>query len=142
MSLVFRIIAILQIAGGFYGLLQTLPALLAGRASMVVVIGIVLFALALVAGVMLLEGHAAGVRLSRLVQLLQIPLLASPVFSYGWHVGARLPATLRLSPSFALNLDWAVPTQGLRLEVGGTASIIIGVNLLALVLWWLLWRLR
>jgi len=133
MSLVFRMIAVLQIAGGFYGLLQTLPVLLAGRASVVVVIGIVLFALALLAGVMLLEGHAA---------LLQIPLLASPVFSYGWHVGARLPATLRLSPSFALNLDWALPTQGLRLDVGGTASIVIGVNLLALVLWWLLWRLR
>jgi len=142
MSLVFRMIAILQIAGGFYGLLQTLPALLAGRASVVLLIGIALFALALVAGVMLLEGYAAGERLSRLVQLLQIPLLASPVFSYGWHVGARVPVTLRLSPSFAFNLDWAVPAQGLRLEVGGTSSIVIGVNLLALGLWWVLWRLR
>jgi len=108
MSLLLRIVAILQIAGGFYGLFQLLPVLLIGRASLILMIGIILSGLALIAGVLLMEYRASGVRLSRVVQFLQIPLLALPGFSYSWHVGAALPLTTRLSPSFALDLDLAL----------------------------------
>jgi len=142
MSLVFRIVAILQIAGGFYGLFQLLPALLIGRASLVSVIGIILSLLALVAGVLLLENRASGERLSRIVQFLQIPLLVMPGFSYSWHVGAAVPLTARLSPSFAADIDWWLPSQALRLATGHNSSLVIGVNLLALVLWLALWSRR
>jgi len=142
MSLLFRIIAILQIAGGFYGLFQLLPTLLIGRASLITVIGIIFSGLALIAGVLLLENRGAGERLSRLVQFLQIPLLAMPGFSYSWHVGAALPLTARLSPSFAADFDWWLPSQALRLSVGHNSSLVIGVNLLALILWLALWSRR
>jgi len=142
MSLLFRFAAILQIAGGFYGLFQFLPVLFIGRASLIVVIGILLSGLALVAGVLLLENHASGERLSRIVQFLQIPLLAIPGFSYSWHVGAALPLTARLSPSFATDIDWWLPSQALRLGIGQNSSVLIGVNLLALILWLALWSRR
>jgi len=142
MSLLFRIVAILQIAGGFYGLFQAAPALFAGRASLVLLIGVGLSVLALVAGVLLLEGSASGERLSRLVQALQIPLVVSPLFSYGWHLGAGLPLRLQLSPAFRFSFDWMLPSHGLHLNVGGASSMAIGVNVLALGLWWALWRLR
>jgi len=142
MSLLFRIIAILQIAGGFYGLFQLLPVLLIGRASVITVIGIILSGLALVAGVLLMEARASGERLSRIVQFLQIPLLTVPGFSYSWHVGAWLPVRAQLSPAFAFDIDWYMPSQMLRLSVGHTSSLVIGVNLLALILWLVLWSRR
>jgi len=142
MSLLFRIVAILQIAGGFYGLFQLLPVLLIGRASVILVIGIILSGLALIAGVLLMEHRTSGERLSRIVQFLQIPLLAVPGFSYSWHVGAALPLTARFSPSFFVDLDWWLPSQALRLAIGQDSSLVIGVNLLALVLWLVLWSRR
>jgi len=142
MSLLFRLVATLQIAGGFYGLFQLLPALLIGRANLMTVIGITVYTLALVAGVLLMEHGASGARLSRVVQFLQIPLLSLPGFGYGWHVGAGLPLTLQLSPGFSTHFDWWLPSQALRLVVGQTSSIVIGVNLLALFLWLVLWTRR
>jgi len=142
MSLLFRLVAILQIAGGFYGLCQLLPTLLIGRASLITVIGIILSGLALIAGVLLLENRGSGERLSRIVQFLQIPLLAIPGLNYSWHVGAALPVTVRLSPSFATDFDWWLPSQALRLSIGQNSSMVIGVNLLALILWLVLWSRR
>jgi len=142
MPLLLRIVAVLQIAGGFYGLFQLLPVLLIGRADLIAVIGIILSGLALIAGVLLLEHRGAGERLSRIVQFLQIPLLAFPGFSYSWHVGAALPLTARLSPSFSVDFDWWLPSQALRLALGQQTSLVIGVNLLALLLWLALWSRR
>jgi len=121
---------------------QLLPVLLIGRASVMTVIGIILSGLALVAGVLLMEARASGERLSRIVQFLQIPLLTMPGFSYSWHVGAGLPLRAQLSPSFAFDLDWSLPSQALRLSVGQGSSLVIGVNLLALILWLVLWSRR
>jgi len=142
MSLLFRSVAILQIAGGFYGLFQTVPALFYGRASLTVLIGVALSILALIAGVLLMEDKSSGERLSQIVQALQIPLITSPLLSYGWHVGAGAPVRLQLAPSFKFHFDWLLPAHGLHLAVGGTSSFTLGVNLLALVLFWMLWRLR
>jgi len=142
MPLLLRIAAVLQIAGGFYGLFQLLPALLIGRATVITVIGLILSGLALIAGILLLEERASGERLSRVVQFLQIPILMMPGLSYSWHVGAALPLTVHLSPSFSANIDWWLPSQALRLAVGGNSSMLLGVNLLALILWLALWSRR
>jgi len=142
MSLLLRIVAILQIAGGFYGLFQLLPTLLIGRASLITVIGIIFSGLALIAGVLLLENRGSGQRLSRIVQFLQIPLLTVSGLNYSWHTGAALPLTATLSPSFAINFDWWLPSQALRLSIGHNSSLVIGVNLLALILWLVLWSRR
>jgi hypothetical protein len=94
----------------------------------------------LVAGVLLVEGSERGVTLSRVAQLLQLPLLATPIFSYGLHAGAflNLYTTVHLARPW---LDWSFGTQGFVLALAGPATARFGVNLLAL-LSWLVLRLR
>ncbi len=139
MSLVFRLVAILQIAGGFYGLAGALLRLasggVGGGAVLVVALALVLSTFAMIAGVLLLEGHALGERLSRIALALQIPVLATPWLSYAWHLGATVPLQVRFGRSAVIDLDWSVPSAALRLAAGGPATTILGVNLLALVLW-------
>lgn len=84
-NLLFRLIGILEIAGGFYGVVVMLRRLLplgSTQDSITALLGVALFGFVLVAGVMLLEGSERGIRLSRWAQLLQLPLIATPVFSY------------------------------------------------------------
>jgi len=134
----------LEVAGGFYGVVAMLRRLLplgSTHDSVVAVIGLLLFGLVLVAGVLLLEGSEGGVRLSRWAQLLQLPLIATPVFSYALHSGAfiNLFATVQAAPR--LGIDWDAGRQGFGLAMAGPSVSRIGVNLLALGSWLVL-RLR
>jgi len=134
----------LEVAGGFYGVVAMLRRLLplgSTHDSVVAVIGLLLFGLVLVAGVRLLEGSEGGVRLSRWAQLLQLPLIATPVFSYALHSGAfiNLFATVQAAPR--LGIDWDAGRQGFGLAMAGPSVSRIGVNLLALGSWLVL-RLR
>ncbi len=142
-SFVFRLIGILQIAGGLYGSVAMVRRLLPGGSAAAVLetaLGLALFAFVLVAGVLLVEGHERGVRLSGWAQLLQLPLLATPVFSYALHAGGYLNiyTTFHLARPW---LDWNIGSQGFVLALGGPAVSRVGVNLLAL-LSWLLLKLR
>jgi len=140
----FRLIGILEVAGGLYGIAVMLRRLLpfgASHASLVAVIGLAVFIFVLLAGVELLGGSERGIRLSRWAQLLQLPLIALPVFSYGLHSGAfvNVFATLQAGPRLAL--DWNFGSQGFVLAAAGPAVSRLGINLLAL-LSWLVLRLR
>lgn len=143
-SALFRLIGILEVAGSLYGIavmLRHLVPLGTTHASVVALIGLGVFAFVLVAGVELLDGAERGVRLSRWAQLLQLPLLALPVFSYGLHSGAffNVFATLQATPRLAM--DWSFGSQGFVLAAAGPAVSRLGINLLAL-LSWLVLRLR
>ena len=143
-TLLFRLIGIFEVAGGFYGVVVMLRRLLplgSTHESLLALIGLALFGFVLVAGVLLLEGSENGVRFSRWAQLLQLPLIATPVFSYALHSGAfvNIFATLQATPR--LGLDWHFGTQGFVLAVAGPAVSRLGINLLAL-LSWLVLRLR
>jgi hypothetical protein len=143
-NFLFRLIGILEVAGGLYGVAAMLRRLLplgSTHDSIVALIGLLLFGFVLVAGVLLLEGSESGVRLSRWAQLLQLPLIATPVFSYALHSGAfvNVFATLQAAPR--LGIDWHLGTQGFVLAVAGPAVSRLGINLLAL-LSWLVLRLR
>ena len=143
-TILFRLIGILEIAGGLYGVTAMLRRLLpfgSTHDSLVAVIGLVLFGFVLVAGVLLLEGSERGIRFSRWAQLLQVPLIATPMFSYALHSGAfvNVFATLQAAPR--LGIDWNLATQGFSLKVGGPSVSRLGINLLAL-LSWLALRLR
>jgi len=143
-NFLFRLIGILEVAGGLYGVAVMLHRLLplgSTHDSIVALIGLLLFGFVLVAGVLLLEGSESGVRLSRWAQLLQLPLIATPVFSYALHSGAfvNVFATLQAAPR--LGIDWHLGTQGFVLAVAGPAVSRLGINLLAL-LSWLVLRLR
>ncbi|MEW5311370.1 MAG: hypothetical protein WDW38_003091 [Sanguina aurantia] len=140
----FRLIGILEIAGGFYGLVASLGRLLplgSTHASIIGLIGVALFGFVLVAGVLLLDGSERGIVFSRWAQLLQLPLLATPVFSYALSTGAfvNVFSTVHIPPH--LVIDWHFGTQGFVLALAGPAASRVGINLLAL-LSWLALRLR
>src|SRR5574337_1169173 len=142
-TVLFRLIGVLEIAGGFYGVAAMLRRLLPFGAhdSLVALLGLALYGFVLAAGVQLVAGSEHGVRLSRWAQLLQLPLIATPLFSYGLHCGAfvNVFATLQAAPR--LGLDWHFGTQGFVLAAAGPAVSRLGLNLLAL-LSWLVLRLR
>jgi hypothetical protein len=143
-NFLFRLIGILEIGGGLYGVAAMLRRLLplgSTHDSLLALIGLALFGFVLVAGVLLLEGGERGVQWSRWAQLLQLPLIAMPVFSYALHSGAfvNVFATLQATPR--LGIDWHFGTQGFGLAAAGPAVSRIGINLLAL-LSWLVLKLR
>ncbi len=133
----FRLIGVFEIAGGLYGLAAMLRRLLplGAHDSVIALIGLALYGFVLAAGVQLVAGTEHGVRLSRWAQLLQVPLLATPVFSYALHCGAfvNVFATLQAAPR--LGIDWHLGTQGFVLAVTGPSVSRLGINLLALLSW-------
>lgn len=142
-SFLFRLIGILEIAGGLYGAAGALRrVLLMGSTydTLHALLALIAFGFVLVAGVLLVEGSERGVTFSRVAQLLQLPLIATPVLSYALHAGAylNLYTTLHLARPW---LDWSFGTQGFVLAVGGPSATRLGVNLLALFSWLIL-RLR
>jgi hypothetical protein len=140
----FRLIGILEIAGGLYGVAEMLLRLLplgSTHESVITLIGLALFGFVLAAGVQLVDGSERGVQMSSWAQLLQLPLIATPIFSYALHCGAFINvfATLHLPPQLALN--WHFGSQGFVLAVAGPGVSRLGINLLAL-LSWLVLKLR
>ena len=136
-QILFRLIGILEVAGGGYGMIRMLYRLLPFRAhdSALALIGLALYAFVLVAGVLLLENSERGVRWSRIAQLLQLPLLATPVFSYALHCGGyvNLFATLHLPPHLELATHFG--SEAFTLAIGGPSAAHLGINLLALLSW-------
>lgn len=142
-SFLFRLIGILEIAGGLYGAAGALRRLLLMGSTydtLHALLALVAFGFVLLAGVWLVEGSDRGVAFSRVAQLLQLPLIATPVFSYALHAGAYLNihTTFHLARPW---LDWDFGTQGFVLAVAGPSVSRIGVNLLA-IMSWLILKLR
>lgn len=140
----FRLIGVLEVAGGLYGVAVMLRRLLplgSTHDSVVALIGLALFGFVLAAGVQLIDGSERGIRMSRWAQLLQVPLIATPVFSYALHSGAFVNVLATLQSTPRLGIDWNLGTQGFALAVAGPGVSRLGVNLLAL-LSWLVLRLR
>lgn len=142
--ILFRLIGILEIAGGLYGVAAMLHRLLpfgSAHDSVVALIGLVLYGFVLAAGVQLIDGSDRGVRMSSWAQLLQLPLVALPVFSYALHCGAFVNVFATLQSAPRLGIDWHFGSQGFVLAVAGPSVSRLGINLLAL-LSWLVLRLR
>lgn len=142
-NFLFRLIGILEVAGGFIGMVNMLRRLLpfGSHDSLFAVIGLILYVFVLVAGVMLLEGSERGVTFSSWAQLLQLPLIATPIFSYALHCGGFVNVYATLHLPARLGLDWTFGSAGFVLAVAGPSMARIGINLLAL-LSWLALRLR
>ena len=136
-TILFRLIGILEIAGGLYGvgaMLRRLLPLGSTHESLLALLGLALFGFVLAAGVQLVDGSERGVRMSSWAQLLQLPLIATPIFSYAMHCGAYLNiyTTLHLARPW---LDWNFGTQGFGMALAGPAVSRVGINLLALLSW-------
>lgn len=134
-----RIIAVFEIAGGLFGLVRQVSRLLGGHFSGVdavaAVLGVLLFAFILVAGVLLASNDGRGTTMSIWAQFLQMPLLATPVFSYALSSGAFANLSLTLQRSPRLGFDWAIAEHGWLFALGGPSTAHIGINLLALASW-------
>ncbi len=143
-TILFRLIGILEVGGGLYGVAAMLRHLLplgSTHDSVIALIGLAVFGFVLAAGVQLIDGSERGIRMSLWAQLLQIPLIATPVFSYGLHSGAFANVFVTLHNTPRLGIDWYLGTQGLVLALAGPVVSRLGINLLAL-LSWLALRLR
>ncbi|TBR36707.1 MULTISPECIES: hypothetical protein [Dyella] len=137
-SLLFKIIGVLEVAGGFYGMvimLRRLFPLGSTQDSILALIGLFVYSFVMVAGVLLLENSERGVTYSRVAQLMQLPLVATPIFSYALHCGAFINIFATVSTSPHLGLDWHVGSQGFVLALAGPSVSRIGLNLLALLSW-------
>ena len=134
----FRLIGILEVGGGLYGVAAMLRRLLplgSTHDSVVALIGLALFGFVLAAGVQLIDGSERGIRMSLWAQLLQVPLIATPVFSYALHSGAFINVFAILHSTPRLDIDWHLGSQGFVLAVAGPVVSRLGINLLALLSW-------
>ncbi|MFC5742644.1 hypothetical protein [Dyella tabacisoli] len=137
-SFLFRLIGILEIAGGFYGVVSMLRRLFplgSTHDTLLALVGLLLFGFILFAGVLLVEGSEQGVTLSRVAQLLQLPLIATPMLTYALHSGAYINvyATMQMAPR--LGIDWHFGSQNFAWAATGPAVSRLGINLLALLSW-------
>ncbi len=138
-SMIQRLIGIVQVAGGFWGLFE-----LTGRALLVreplwlalLLLGALLFLLTLLAGVWLIAGDARGRTWSQWLQLAQAPILGTPWLSYGWHAGAV--AAFGIARHGHWSFGVRVPDIGWQLYFGAGAHWFFGINFLALVFFLLL----
>jgi len=137
-TILFRLIGILEVAGGLYGVAAMLRRLLplgSTHDSVIALIGLALFGFVLAAGVQLIDGSDRGIRMSLWAQLLQVPLIATPVFSYALHSGAFVDVFATLHSTPRPGIDWRLGSQGFVLAVAGPSVSRLGINLLALLSW-------
>jgi hypothetical protein len=139
-----RLIGILQIAGGLFGLVAEVERLFpwGGMLDMIIaLIGALLFGLMLVAGVLLLEHHAAGTRMSRWLQLAQLPVIGTPFLSYALHAGAHLNLAVIIHRPLGLAFGGHLGSWHWLLAPAGPHDWHLGVNLVALAAWLILrWK--
>ncbi|MEO6926830.1 MAG: hypothetical protein ABI129_09170 [Rhodanobacter sp.] len=134
----FRLIGVFEVAGGLYGVAVMLHRLLplgSTHDSAIALIGLALFGFTLAAGVQLIDRSERGIRMSLWAQLLQVPLIASPVLSYAFHSGAFVNVFVTLHSTPRLGVDWSLGSQGFILAVAGPSVSRLGINLLALLSW-------
>ncbi len=138
-QLLQRLIGIVQIAGGFWGVFELSARAFLYRQPLpfaLMLLGALLFLLTLLAGVWLIAGDARGRAWSQWLQLAQVPILGTPWLAYGWHAGAVL--ALGFGQGGAWRFGWRVPDIGWQLRLLEGGHWFAGINFLALVCFLLL----
>ena len=138
-TLIARLVGMLEIAGGLFGLCiygARAFELHAPLPFVLMLLGALAFALVLTAGVKLLEGDERGWRWSSWAQLAQIPILVTPVAAYGWNVGAIAGLVARLGGGW--NFGYRLPSAEWLLRVGAGQGWMFGVNFVAVIAFLLL----
>ncbi len=138
-ALIARLVGILEIAGGLFGL-----SIYGARAFelhaplpfVLTLLGALAFALALIAGVKLLEGDERGWRWSSWLQLAQIPILATPFVTFGWNVGVSAGLVARLGGGW--NFGYRLPSAEWMLSLGEGHGWFLGFNFIAVIAFLLL----
>ena len=137
--LIARLIGILEIAGGLFGLFIYGARAFELRTPLpfaLLLLGALAFAFALIAGVKLLEGDERGWRWSSWVQLAQIPILATPFVAYGWNVGVTSGLVMRLGGGWSFG--YRLPSAEWLLRLGQGHGWFLGINFVAVIAFLLL----
>ena len=127
-----RTIAALEIYGGVAGIASTVISIFLGR-----FVGFGLFfailvtafcVFSLLAGIYLIEGKPQGIKISMIIQAIQIPYLANHFFSFFIVSGANLLVYIGNPAGWNLNVtfDWFI-------SLGGENAMSFGVNVIALI---------
>ncbi len=135
-----------QIFGGILGIalagraLPQLESLTAGNLSLVVFAGI-LYVFSIVCGVVLFKNFRKGLQLSLVNQLLQVLSFAVGSFAYNFVAGFKAGFGIHFAPAWQLKLKLSLSSFQFILNEA-TGQVVVGINLLALVLVYLIERLK
>lgn len=136
-----RPLSVYQMVFAAYSIYQASSTLLSGRYNpldlLIIGLSIAMFA----AGIVLFFKLSAGIRLSLIVQLIQLPILASPIFSYKDNIGLVFNITFVPSIPDVLvqvghgselqlwysrpDIDWAV---GINAVAGLCVCLLAGIS--------------
>ncbi len=149
-----KFLSLYQVLGGLWGLVafgllrSSENGFTGGWIATVIIFG--LFAISVIAGVLLLLNNRSGYTLSVLIQLLQIPVLITGRFTYvfvcGLQIGAALSFGSRHLILVGIRLFAGVggsllaDPEGSGLVMLPASAFLIGVNIIPLLLLWFLCR--
>ncbi|MFC3912852.1 hypothetical protein ACFOSS_05150 [Pseudaeromonas sharmana] len=127
-----RTIGALEIFGGITGVVSTVTTMLQGGfvgfGIIFAMLVIVFCFFSLLAGIYLIEGKPKGIKISMVIQAIQIPYLVNSVFAFFIVSGANLLIYIGNPAGWNLNItfDWFISLSG-----GNGTSF--GINFIALV---------
>lgn len=127
-----RTIGALEIFGGITGVVSTVTTMLQGGfvgfGIIFAMLVIVFCFFSLLAGIYLIEGKPKGIKISMVIQAIQIPYLVNSVFAFFIVSGANLLIYIGNPAGWNLNItfDWFISLSG-----GNGTSF--GINFISLV---------
>ena len=134
-----RVIAVLQVIGGLYGLYLVVFATPLGVSHVVLFLAIVLFGASVWGGVLLALDKTLGVTVSLIVQALQVLQIAAPGFLYSFFCGMCLGCGPAVRPDFVgANFSWYLgarfnATTDPPADLSQTEVTFTGINLVAVL---------
>lgn len=131
-----RLIAIFQIYGGIAGGFATLngimSAQLVGVNAIIGFAALLLYVLAVIAGVMLLECKEWGRQLSRIIQGCAIPMFSLGFLQYQWICGAVYSVRWSANNDQWIDTGWAI-TSKWDAGFANDMPIYAGINIIAMI---------
>lgn len=134
-----RISVIMQIGGGFLGIVASLTNLFQAQFSVatiiLTIIAIIFFIFGIYSAILLIERKSSGLDYSIIFNFVQIPVLTSPIISFYIHAGAYFTITLgivKFNFNYMLGSIWHI-SFFMRDE-----SFSLGANLIAVIFFLLL----
>lgn len=134
-----RLVGVLLVFGGGYGLLEVVSALSSQLSNAQVFSNILFFLLytwSVVTGILVIENQSKGWLWAKIILLMQIPVLKTSIISFKFMVG------LSWSADFAAKQVKFRYVSGAeyKLDFLVTHSLSLGINIIALILFLLIWR--
>jgi len=138
-DLLRRLVGVLLVFGGGYGLLEVVGALSSQLSSAQVfsnILFFLLYAWSVLTGILVIENQSKGWFWAKIILLMQIPVLKTSIISFKFMVG------LSWSADFAATQVKFRYVSGAeyKLDFFVTRSLSLGLNIIALILFLLIWR--